>query len=77
MGAEMATVPQAISSGGQSSEMKSLKTSHSSGMERQDEMRRGLFVQQIGTTRGVTDTQWFGRGRSCHQHLVMAGEEPS
>lgn len=40
-----------------------------------DEM--GLFVQQIGTTRGVTDTQWRGRRRSCHQHFLMAGEESS
>lgn len=35
----------------------------------------GLFVQQIGTSRGVTDTQWRGQGRSCH-HLVMTREEP-
>lgn len=37
----------------------------------------GLFVQQIGTTRGVTDTQWRGWGRSCHRHPVMAGGKPS
>lgn len=37
----------------------------------------GLFVQQIGTTRGVTDTQRRGWGRSCHRHPVMAGGKPS
>lgn len=62
---------------GQSSEMKSSKTAHSSGLERQDAVRQGLFVQQIGTTRSVTDTQRWGRGRSCHQRLVTAAEEPS
>lgn len=46
---------------GQSTEMKSLKKNLMrlrDGKTGSDET--GLFVQQIGTTRGVTDTQWRG-----------------
>lgn len=73
MPAEMAVVPQAISAG----EMKSLETLTQLRDGRTGSDQMGLFVQQIGTTRGVTDTQPWGRRRSCHQHLVMAGEESS
>lgn len=74
MGAEMAAVPQAISSGDNPQRWNHWNPHTAQG--RKDQIRcAGLFVQQIGTTRGVTDTQWQGRGRSCHRQ-VKAGEEP-
>lgn len=36
-----------------------------------------MFVQHIGSARGVTDTQQRGQGRMCHHCFVMAGKEPS